>query len=63
MALNSITTNKYVVFEYTEDSEDQKTEEDENKLFMEISENNIDYGLNERQKYQKLTIQQNNSLR
>ena len=52
-----MTTNKDVVFEHTEDAEDQKTEE-ENKLFKEISENNIDYGFNERRKYQKLTIQQ-----
>ena len=52
-----MTTNKDVVFENTENAEDQKTEE-ENKLFMEISENSIDYGLNERQKYQKFTIQQ-----
>ena len=52
-----MTANKDVVFESTEDVEDQKMEED-NKLLTEISENNIDYGLNERHKHQKLTIQQ-----
>ena len=52
-----MTANKDVVFEHTEDAEDQKMEE-ENKLLTEISENNIDYGLNERHKHQKLTIQQ-----
>ena len=45
-----MTANKDVVFEHTEDAEDQKMEE-ENKLLTEISENNIDYGLNERHKH------------